>query len=173
MKILNKHTSEVILEIKDLHSADLHSADLYDADLYDADLRGADLRGANLYGANLRDANLYCANLYGANLHDADLRDANLRYADLRDANLYGANLHGADLRDVVGNSREVKSLQLETYSITYTSKVLQIGCEQYLIEDWFKFDDNTISGMDSQALKFWKKWKDIIKQIVEMSPCE
>jgi len=97
MKIYNRYTGNVILEIEniktdlrgaDLRDANLCYANLRGADLWDADLRDADLRGANLRGADLRDANLCYANLRDADLRGADLRDADLSDADLRGANL-------------------------------------------------------------------------------------
>ena len=113
-------------------------------------------------------ANLSRANLYGANLHYA-----NLRYANLSGANLYGANLYGANLSYCTGNNREIKSIMIsEDYPITYTSDVIQIGCENHPICDWFGFDDNRILNMDGKkALKFWRKHKAIIKQVVETCP--
>ena len=118
-----------------------------------ANLRGADLRGADLCGADL------C----GADLCGADLRDANLRDANLRGANLWGT----------IGNKGNIKSIQLEKYDICYTSEVMQIGCQRHSIEEWFKFDDEKISNMESGALEWWNKWKDTIKSIIEMSPCK
>ena len=134
-----------------------------------ANLRDANLRDANLRYANLRDANLLGANLLGANLEDANLRDANLLGANLEDANLRDANL-----RDAKGNKKQVKSLQIEKYDISYTSEALQIGCENHKITDWWDFDDKRILVMDGRdALKWWRKWKPILQQIIETSPAE
>ena len=94
MKIINRYTSAVILEVDNLSTADLRGADLRGADL-----RGADLNTANLRRADLRGADLNTANLCGADLSTADLRGADLRGADLSTANLCGANLSTADLR--------------------------------------------------------------------------
>ena len=114
----------------------------------------ADLRNAYLGGANLRNA--YLGN--------ADLYDADLRNADLRNVNLGG----------VSGNMKHVKSLQIEKYCITYTSKILQIGCQSHTIEEWKNFNNKSILEMDGKrALEWWNKWKPIIIQIIEMSPCE
>jgi hypothetical protein len=113
------------------------------------------------------------ANLRGANLRGADLRGANLRGANLRGADLRGANLRGANLWSVIGNKNNIKSIQLEKYDISYTSEVMQIGCQRHDIEKWFKFTDKEISRMESGALEWWNKWKDTIKSIIEMSPCE
>jgi len=159
-----------------LSRADLSGANLSDADLSDADLSGANLFGANLPRANLSRANLSRANLsradlYGADLSGADLFDANLYGADLSGANLYGANLSRADLYGAIGNMMEIKSIQIEKYRITYTATILQIGCKRYTIAEWETFDDKTISQMDSGALEWWKKWKTILFQIIEISP--
>ena len=175
MKIYHKTTRELIFDGADLRGADLYGAnlrgaDLRGADLYGANLRYANLRGADLYGADLRYANLRGADLYGANLRGADLYGANLRGANLRGADLRGANLNGAS-----GNRLEIKSLFIsDDYPITYTSDVLQIGCELHDIAEWWGFDDKRIVDMDGkQALKFWRKYKGFIKQAIELSPAK
>ncbi len=166
MKILNRWTLSIIFEneketIKEtVVDANLRNANLSGANLSGADLRGADLRGANLSGADLRNANLR-----NADLSDADLSDANLRNANLSGADLIGANLIGA-----VGNKKELRTMQIETYSISFTKDVLQIGCKRFLIEDWKIFNDEEINNMDNQALSFWNKWKDFIFQAIELS---
>ena len=109
--------------------------------------------------ANLREANLCGANLRGANLCGADLSGANLR----------GADLCGADLRGCVGNMREVKSMQAETYMVVWSNNIMSIGCKQYSIEEWWSFTDDQIQELDVGALDWWKKWKPILKQIIEV----
>ena len=101
----------------------------------------------------------------GANLCGANLYRDNLYRADLRGANLRGANLCGA-----IGNMREVFSLQLSTWRITFTKDTLCIGCEQYSIEAWKSFSDEKISEMSVSALDFWKTWKDFIFLAIEKS---
>ena len=159
-----------------LSGANLAGADLSGANLTDADLSGADLTRAKLTGADLTHANLSGANLTGAKLTDAnlsgaDLFSADLTRANLSDAKLTRANLTGANLADAAGNKCQVKSFQIEKYSVTYTASVLQIGCENYEIDDWWGFDDIVISKMDRGALDWWKRWKPVLRQIIEMSP--
>ena len=158
--IKNRYTGEVILEIESL---------------IDANLRGANLSGADLSGANLSGADLSGANLRYADLRDANLSGADLRGADLRGANLSGADLRGADLRDVnlrwcIGNMREIKSAQFDTYMISWSKDTLAIGCQQHSIEAWWGFDDDTIANMDKGALIWWKKWKPVLQQLIEVS---
>ena len=171
--------SDANLEDADLEDADLKLADLRCANLQDSYLKYANLRYANLQGANLRYANLECAYLEGTNLRSANLQGANLQGANLSDANLEDAdlsraNLEGISLWGVKGNMKEIKSMQIDKYCITYTATHLQIGCKLHLIEDWANFDDRRILEMDGKsALKWWKKWKPIIMNIIEMSPAE
>lgn len=99
----------------------------------------------------------------------ADLSGAELSGVNLSDADLNGASFKNAYLSDVTGNMKELRSMQIETYTIAYTNTIMQIGCENHLINDWFKFDDGRILKMDGKkALKFWRKWKPILKLIIE-----
>ena len=138
--IKHKYTNEVILEIESLCNANLSNAGLHYANL-----RAADLSGANLSGADLS-------------------------YANLRAADLSGANLRAADLRWCIGNMREIKSTQFDTYDVTWTKDALAIGYQQHLIKEWWQFDDATITKMDGDMMLWWKKWKLVLQQIVEMS---
>ena len=66
----------------------------------------------------------------------------------------------------------ELKSIFLETYPITYTSEVMQIGCQRHDISEWWDFTDEDIINMDGKnALKFWRKYKDFIRTAIELSP--
>ena len=146
--------------------ANLRGAYLRGSDLRGSDLRGAYLGGADLRGVNLREADLRWTDLYGANLEGAYLEGANLE-----GANLYEANLEGADLRYCIGNSKQIKTIQTETYYITYTDKVMAIGCKQHTIEEWFNFDDETIDKMNKgTSLEWWAKWKPVLKTIMEIN---
>lgn len=101
---------------------------------------------------------------------------ANLIGADLRDANLYGANLLEADLSGVklnrtIGDMVRAKTLLLDTYIVTYTHNMMFIGCESHLISDWKDFSDEYIDAMDTNALVFWVKYKELIFKCIELSP--
>ena len=103
-------------------------------------------------------------------LCNANLSNAGLHYANLRAADLRGANLRAADLRWCIGNMREIKSTQFDTYDVTWTKDALAIGYQQHLIKEWWQFDDATITKMDGDMMLWWKKWKLVLQQIVEMS---
>ena len=154
--------------------ADLRCANLRGANLRGAYLRGADLRDADLSCANLRHADLREADLRGAYLREADLRGANLRGADLRDADLRGANLRDADLNGVCGLNDWIKNIQIEDWPISYTSEIMQIGCQRHPLDAWRNFSDAEIRAMDGKkALTFWHKWRETIFKVIEMAPAQ
>jgi hypothetical protein len=96
---------------------------------------------------------------------------ANLYDVDLRGANLYGADLRGANLRDAAGNMNQLKSMQVNNWPVSYTADRLQIGCQNHSIEEWKNFDDEQIQSMTGGALEWWKTWKPVIFNIIEISP--
>ena len=117
----------------------------------------------NLSGANLRGANLRGAYLGGADLSGADLSGANLR----------GANLEGADLKGANLNGTGIIYIALPRWNVTIFESNIYIGCQKHTIEEWANFTDEEISAMDSNALTWWKKYKDIIFSIIEKSKNE
>jgi len=131
--------------------ANLQGADFLCSDLQGADFRGSDLGDANLWGCNLRGANLQGANFWGANLWDANLRGANLRAA--------------------IGNMREIRSAQFDTWAVTWSADVLAIGCQQHAIGKWRTADPRWIAAMDSQASDWWARYGALALQLIDASP--
>ncbi|MBT0780536.1 pentapeptide repeat-containing protein [Paracoccus sp. pheM1] len=149
-------------------------ANLGGAYLGGAYLGGAYLGGANLGGANLGGANLRGANLGDAYLGGAYLGDAYLGGAYLGDAYLGGAYLGGANLNGTCGLNPWIKNIQVEDWPISYTSDVMQIGCQRHSFDAWRNFSDAEIRAMDGRkALDFWKKWKSWIFQTIDMAPAQ
>ena len=102
---------------------------------------------ASLYGANLDGANLSRAHLYGANL--------------------YGASLDRASLL-CFGDMKFIFTLQFDSWPIGFTKDILQIGCKRHPIDDWRNFTDEQIAPMASNALAWWKRWKDPLFAIID-----
>ena len=159
----------------DISGSDISYSNLSGSNLHRSDLRGSDLRGSDLSYSNLHRSNLSYSDLRDSDLRDSDLSGSNLSYSnlhrsDLRDSDLRDSDLRDSDLRNCTGNMREVKSLHFDNWIVTYTDTILNIGCQSHPIEEWFKFDDETISNMDTEALTWWRKYRDILKQIIGVS---
>ncbi|SDT52119.1 pentapeptide repeat-containing protein [Pseudomonas prosekii] len=170
---MKTYTSEQLAEILGKHRSWLRGEEGGErANLSGADLSGTYLRGANLSGADLRGTYLR-----GADLSGTYLRGANLSGADLSGTYLSDANLSGADLSDLSsiwgasGNCCEVKAIQCDHWPVTYTAERMQIGCQFHTLTEWWAFTEDEIGRMDGKALGWWKVWKPILKNIIELSP--
>lgn len=76
------------------------------------------------------------------------------------------------ELIEMLSNpKKEIKSMQIEGYSITYTAERLQIGSENHPINNWKSFTDEKISAMDEGFLEWWSKWKNFIFTVIKLSP--
>ena len=123
----------------------------------------------SLRGRNLSDSDLRCSDLRGSDLRGSNLSDSDLRGSDLRGSNLRGSDLRGSDLREVLGNGREVKSLQIGTYLVSYHKDILNIGCQTHTLDKWINFTDEEIDAMDRGiSLDWWKLNKDILITLVK-----
>ena len=75
---------------------------------------------------------------------------------------------------EVSGDARvsgKVLNIDYEKYNITATDNNLKIGCKNYSFEEWWNFTDKEIIAMDGkEALKWWRKWKPILQQILEVN---
>ena len=156
------------------NKANLNGANLIRANLDGASLNGANLNGANLIRASLDGASLDGASLNGASLDGANLDGASLDGASLNGASLDGANLDGASLNGASGMNDYVKCVQIDTYPITYTADLMQIGCQRHSLIEWANFSDAEIRAMDgAKALVWWKKYSAWIFATIELCPAK
>jgi len=90
---------------------------------------------------------------------------ADLSGADLSGADLYGANLYGAN-----GEKTTIKYTPLQIsglrWPIIIFDKDMKIGYEYHSISNWWSFDDDRISKMESDALDFWKANKPMLQAL-------
>ena len=142
------------------------------ANLRGANLRGADLRGAELRGADLRGANLNWSDMWRANLRGADLSCANLSCADLSCADLSCADLRGVDLRGakidgaILPDTDTIISSPWGHAHIQRTH--IRIGCRYHSTQYWRQASDETIDGMASGALEWWRRMRSSVMMLAD-----
>ena len=80
------------------------------------------------------------------------------------DAQVYGnARVYGNALVE-----KQPQIFRTSKYNISISDNYIAIGCKNYSISEWEKFDDYTISNMDYGALEWWKIWKPIIFAMID-----
>lgn len=164
----------------DLRGITLSNQDLYKANLSYTNLNHARLSNVNLTKARLQDACLQYAKIHTCNLSHADLTAATLYRANVTGSEVCWANLSFTDLRhtiftdvkfqEVIGNGKEIKTLHFDRWKVVFTRDILSIGCQQHEISRWLEFTDMEIACIDEGALTWWKKWKGVIFQVVDLS---
>lgn len=128
-----------------------------------------DCKKSIFFKTNLNGAKFEYCILKFCSFNKASLENSSLIYSDLRGTSLKDVDLDTVNFRCVVGNSKEIKSLQIHNYQISYSKNILNIGCESHPIQDWIDFSDRQINRMDAHALTFWKQYKDIILTLVQL----
>ena len=89
--------------------------------------------------------------------------------AYLRSADLRGADLRGADYNGEKLTKEPIQILGLK-YFVLITKEQIKIGCEFHKATEWKEFKDKRIIEMDGkEALKWWKKHKDLILKAHEL----
>jgi hypothetical protein len=106
----------------------------------------------DLRSSKFRFARLAFAKFRYASLNNSDFTGSNLQYADFTGATLKDCKLQDAIINYAIGNMREIRSMQLESWQITFTEHVLAIGCRQYSWEEWNQFSDGELELMDEYA---------------------
>jgi predicted acyltransferase (DUF342 family) len=83
-----------------------------------------------------------------------------------------GRHLEVGGLLKVFGYFTSVYALfTIEKYQVTFTSKIIKIGCEKNSIDDWKKLTDEQIRLMDDDALEWSKRWRDFILTVHSSLP--
>ena len=92
-----------------------------------------------------------------------------LSNSDLSNSNLSNSDLRGSNLSNIIGNGKEVKSLQIGIYLVSYHKDILNIGCQSHTLDKWIAFTDEEIDAMDKgTSLDWWKLNKDILVTLVK-----
>ena len=162
-----------------LTSANLDKSELTHVGARNIDLSNARIANATLLGGYFNNANfrmVYAKDTRFINtqLNNAAFTGADIRYSDFRFSDLEGAIFDNANLKGVIGDTRFIKTLYIEAYSVTYTHDRLAIGCKNYKIKTWFSLPEETqYKIFNQEQIALWKKWKPILKKIIKMSPAE
>jgi uncharacterized protein YjbI with pentapeptide repeats len=190
MQLRRWDTSEVIFELEcnslkdlvegaikaniSLYRVDLSNSDLCNANLSNYDLSNSNLSNSYLCGADFSNSNISNSDFNNSNLSNSYFSNANLSNSNLRNAILINAILSNANLSNAnilaLGNMKELRTMQLDKYTIGFTKDTLQISCKRHSLDEWKSFDDKAIARMDDGALEWWNKWKEFIFQAIELS---
>jgi hypothetical protein len=177
-KILDDHEKNVAGD------ENYKSAELFNMYMNNIDISGRNtshinfqrsiLLGSNFSNAKLRSTTFNSCFLVNCDFTDTDLTGSSLIHANLFGAKMDGCNLDGVALQGTIGNLHQVKSMHIDKYPVTYTTKYVQVGhwrLTMMLANDLSR--DDIALNKGSFDFEWWDDWKDTILAIIKKSPAE
>ena len=163
-KFLYADFSGANFETADISSSIFDRTNFRGAKFNDVKFTGTVFSGSSFVGADFGNASFESASFNRAIM---DLVD--FRYAIFKNANLTNVKNSKLRMRGLVGDMLLFKSMQIEDYFISYVGDQLAIGCQTHRLSEWENFSDSEIWIMDDgKSAEFWKKYKELIFQIIK-----
>ena len=136
-----------------------------------ASFTSQDFTGLNFDKMDFTRANFTRCLFLRCDMKETNFSSAVLLNSNFIDASLTNAIFTGANLEGVVGNTREIKSLQIVRFPITYTSTTVQIGCKQCTIENIDDEFNKIIESLGGKHSSTWDKYKQYLETLLQISP--
>ena len=134
---------------------------------------GVDFSGLDFTGMNFTRACFTRCWFMRCDMLCTDFTGATLLNCCFLDAIMSNVVLSGADLEGVIGNTREIKSLQVVRFPVVYTSSVVQIGCKCCNVDD---IKENFAIMLQEQGAEkhsqLWDMYKEYLETVMALSPC-
>ena len=136
-----------------------------------ASFTSQDFTGLNFDKMDFTRANFVRCLFLRCDMNETNFTAATLLNSNFTDARLTNAILTKANLEGVIGNTREIKSLQVVRFPITYTSTTVQIGCKQCPIENIDDEFNKIIKSLGGKYSNTWDKYKQYLETLLQISP--
>jgi uncharacterized protein YjbI with pentapeptide repeats len=148
-----------------------------------ADLSGLDLTGIDFNMASFEYANLSNVNFTGCNLSKNSFRHSDCSGVNFSNTNLEYSNFMQADLSNAiftpsvqlhcVGNGKELKTISVCKFLVTYSSHYMTIGCMHHSLDWWESCTLEDIENVysDSDAAYLYGLIS-IVLSFVNQAPC-
>ncbi|HDZ5093983.1 TPA: pentapeptide repeat-containing protein [Campylobacter jejuni] len=144
-------------------------------------LEGISLNNANLENLDLSGLNFDNVFINGTSFKNANLNDISSKNASFIDCNFSGVSFHfcnflrtefencifdNVSLRDCIGDMKNIFSVVIDTYVMTFTKTIMNLGCNSKSIDDWRKTNPDNIDDEEQKWL--WSYYKDTIFEIID-----
>ena len=136
-----------------------------------ASFTSQDFTGLNFDKMDFTGANFVRCLFLRCDMKETNFSSATLLNSNFTDASLTNAIFTKANLEGVIGNTREIKSLQIVRFPITYTSSIVQIGCKQCSIEHIDDEFNKIIEALGGKHSSTWDKYKQYLETLLQISP--
>ncbi|MFX3627590.1 pentapeptide repeat-containing protein [Campylobacter sp. LH-2024] len=172
MSVIKKLDGSIIIEDDNKSERELVKYCLENAiSLNEANLDGLDLNHLNfdnvfINGASFKNTILSNISSKNASFVECDFTKSDFSFCNLLNTEFEECVLKELILRDTIGDMKNIFSVVLDTYVMTFTNEFMNLGCDSKSIEDWRKTTTDDIE--DDEQKWLWDYYKELIFEIID-----
>ncbi|RTI85310.1 pentapeptide repeat-containing protein [Campylobacter jejuni] len=118
-----------------------------------------------LEGISLNNANLENINLSGLDFNNAFINGASFHFCNFLRTEFENCIFENVDLRDCIGDMKNIFSVVVDTYVMTFTKTMMNLGCDTKTIKEWRNVSVDDLEDEEQKWL--WSYYKDTIFEII------
>ncbi|CAM4037287.1 pentapeptide repeat-containing protein [Campylobacter armoricus] len=174
---------------QNLVGLDFNSLDLIGADFTDAILQYCNFQSSIISNANFTTAVLKNAYMQDVIANETNFKNCSLQNIISISARFVNCDFSGADLREnnflktkilnpvfkntlisnTIGDMKNICSLQVEKFFISFNSQDIAIGCKQESISWWKNVKNEELNDGREDYTQVWNAYKDILFKIIDI----
>ncbi|EHP1534088.1 pentapeptide repeat-containing protein, partial [Campylobacter coli] len=101
-----------------------------------------------------------------ASFIDCDFSGASFHFCNFLRTEFENCIFENVDLRDCIGDMKNIFSVVLDTYVMTFTKTMMNLGCDTKTIKEWRNTSVDNIEDEEQKWL--WGYYKDTIFEIID-----
>lgn len=138
-----------------------------DQDLSNTDFSFSNLIKAQFINCNLTNTNLENCTLFGTKFINCNLDKTNFHEAKINNDTVFDSKLLKSTNMQMLGEHPIINSTKVGTYIVNFTDTLLQIGCMNYTLDEWFDMIPARTAKMHVGARRFRNKHEATITDLI------
>lgn len=176
MSSLLRKDNSVIISIENKSISDLvklclnEHISLKDANLSDIDLSGFDLSERVFENVDFSFTKLYQCNTKNTSFVNCKFDDADLSFCDFRHTNFENCSFKKCDIQSTIGDCKNIFTLVIDSYILTFNHELLCIGCVQKSIKEWKALSDDELKIVfeNKSDRELFLNYKAVVEAIID-----
>lgn len=172
MSIIKKLDQSVIIEDDTKSEKELveycleNGVSLNEANLEDLNLRALNFNNAFIINANFKNAYLSEISSKNATFIDCDFSGADLSFCNFLRTEFENCIFDGVNIRNCIGDMKNIFSIAIDTYVMSFTKTMMNLGCNTKTIEEWRNLTTDNLE--DEEQKWMWDYYKDVIFKLID-----
>lgn len=129
-------------------------------------LSGLDFDNVFINSTSFKNANLNDISSKNASFIDCDFSGASFNFCNFLRTEFENCIFENVDLRDCIGDMKNIFSVVLDTYVMTFTKTMMNLGCDTKTIKEWRNLSVDDLE--DGEQKWLWSYYKYTIFEIID-----